>query len=178
MEEAGGWGGCDGTVGGESAEVGGWRERLRSVVDARGDSEWPDAETERGDDAVVEDVAYVGLGGEEAKSGCVVLGCGGLDGCDAEVLIALCEAVAGGDEVGLGVAGNGCVAIEDEIAMGSYAGGINLCHGGGGQRGRKSAASREILRQNRRVRTAWESGFGKANLLSTDTAAPRYCAEV
>jgi hypothetical protein len=79
------------------------------------------------------------LGGEEAESGCVVLGCGRLYSGDAEVLVALSEAGAGGEEVGLGVAGNGCVAIENEVAMGSDAGGIDLRHGGGAQEREKES---------------------------------------
>jgi len=56
----------DGTVGGEPAD-GGWRRGwLYSAVDIATDKSGrrgADAETECGDDSVVEDVAYVGLAG-------------------------------------------------------------------------------------------------------------------
>jgi hypothetical protein len=74
----------------------------------------------------VEDVAYVGLGGEDAESGGVVLRGGRLDGGDAEVFVALGEASASGEEMGLCVGGNGCVAIEDEVAVRGDAGGVDL----------------------------------------------------
>jgi hypothetical protein len=82
-----------------------------------------------GDDAVVEDVFDVGLGGEAAQGGGVVfsgrLGCRD-DGGDAEVFVALGEMGAGRRDAGFGVAGDGGVAIEDEIAVGSDAAGVDL----------------------------------------------------
>ena len=87
-----------------------------------------------GDDAVVEDVGDVGLGGEAAEGGGVVLLGRGLDGGDAEVFVALGEMGAGGGDAGFGVAGNGGVAVEDEVAMGSDAGGVDLGAGETGQR--------------------------------------------
>ncbi|WP_433983169.1 hypothetical protein RBB78_16520 [Tunturiibacter empetritectus] len=53
------------------------------------------------------------------------------------MLVALGEAGIGGEEMGLGVAGDGCVAIEDEVAMGRDAGGVDLGHGGGGGKKRE-----------------------------------------
>jgi hypothetical protein len=74
----------------------------------------------------VEDVAYVGLGGEDAESGGVVLRRGRLYGGDAEVFVALGEASVSGEEVGLSVGRDGCVAIEDDVAVRSDAGGVDL----------------------------------------------------
>jgi len=91
------------------------------------------AEVVGGQDAVMEDVGDVGLGNETAESGGVVLLGHGLDGGDAEVLVAPGETSAGGGDAGLGIAGNGGVAVEDEIAMGSYAGGVDLGAGDTGE---------------------------------------------
>jgi hypothetical protein len=74
----------------------------------------------------VEDVGDARLGTEVAKGGGIVLLGHGLDGGDAEVFVAPDEAGAGGGDAGLGVAGNDGVAVEDEIAMGSHAGGVDL----------------------------------------------------
>ena len=87
----------------------------------------------------MEDVADVGLGGEEAESGCVVLREGRLYGGDAEVFVALGEACASGEEVGLCVGGDGCVAIDDEISMGSDARGVDLRDGERGQKREKES---------------------------------------
>jgi hypothetical protein len=78
-----------------------------------------------GDDAVVEDVFNVGLGGEAVQGSRVVLGWG-LDSRDAEVLVAAGEVGAGGGDVGFSVAGDGGVAIEDEVAVRSDAAGVDL----------------------------------------------------
>ena len=78
------------------------------------------------DDAVVEDEVDVGLGGEAAQSACVVFRDRGLDGGDAEVLVAPEDMGSGGGDAGFGVAGDGGVAIEDEVAMGRDAGGVDL----------------------------------------------------
>jgi len=79
-----------------------------------------------GDDAIVEDVVNVGLRGKAAQCGDVVLlGCG-LDCSDAEVLVTTCELSAGRGDASFSVAGDGGVAIEDEVAMGSDAGGVDL----------------------------------------------------
>jgi hypothetical protein len=88
-------------------------------------------ETVCGDDAIVEDVLDVGLGCEAAQGGGVVLGGGleggvGFDGGDAEVFVALDEMGAGGGDAGFGVAGDGGVAIEDEVAVRCDARGVDL----------------------------------------------------
>ena len=69
-----------------------------------------------GDDLIVDDVFDVGLGGEPAQGGGVVGGVG-LDGDDAEVLVALGDAGTDGTSVGFGISGNGGVAVEDEVAV-------------------------------------------------------------
>jgi hypothetical protein len=112
---------------------------LCSVVVVRGGCNGLEAEVQCGDDSVVEDVADVGLGGEEAEGCGVVLRGRGLDGCDAEVLVALGESGASGEEMGFGVAWDGGVAIEDEVAVGSYAGGVDLGYGGGGKKREKES---------------------------------------
>jgi hypothetical protein len=78
------------------------------------------------DDAVVEDVGDVGLGGEAAEGGRVVLLGGGLDSGDAEVLVAPGETGAGRGDASFCVAGDGGVAIEDEVVVRGNAGGIDL----------------------------------------------------
>ena len=61
-----------------------------------------------GDDAIVDDVFDVGLGGELAQGGGVVGGVG-LDGDDAEVLVAMGD--AGADGTGVDLASPGMVAL-------------------------------------------------------------------
>ena len=87
----------------------------------------------------MEDVAHVGLGGEDAESGGVVLRRGRLYGGDAEVFVALGEASASGDQVCLSVGGDGCVAIEDDVAVRSDAGGVDLRGGEWGKKGEKES---------------------------------------
>jgi hypothetical protein len=87
----------------------------------------------------VEDVAYVGLGGEDAESGGVVLRQGRLDGGDAEVFVALGETSASGEEVGLSVGRYGCIAIEDDVAVRSDAGGVDLRGGEWGKKWEKES---------------------------------------
>lgn len=82
----------------------------------------------------MEDVADVGLGGEEAESGGVVLRRGRLYGGDAEVFVALGETNASGGNVGLSVGWDGCIAIKDDVAVRGDAGGVDLR---GGERGKK-----------------------------------------
>ena len=71
----------------------------------------------RRDDAVVEDEFDVGLGGKAAQRGGVVLQDCGFDSGDAEVFVAPGEVCAGGGDVGFGIAGDGRVAIENEVAV-------------------------------------------------------------
>jgi hypothetical protein len=100
---------------------------LSGDVDAGGG--WCDAleaQAVRGDDAIVEDVVDVGLRGEAAQGAGVVFPDCGLDGGDAEVLVAPSEMRAGGGDAGFCVAGDGCVAIKDEVAVGSEAAGVDL----------------------------------------------------
>ena len=52
-----------------------------------------------------------------------------MNGGDAEVLVAEGETSSGGGDAGFGVPGDGGVAIEDEVAVGSDAGGVDLGHG-------------------------------------------------
>ena len=97
--------------------------------DADADGGWSDAlkaQVVGGDDAVVEDVIDVGLGGEAAQGAGVVFRDGGLDGGDAEVFVAAGEVRARGGDAGFCIAGDGGVAIEDEVAVGSDAAGIDL----------------------------------------------------
>lgn len=98
----------------------------------RGGSDSLNAEAVGGDDAVVEDVIDVGLRGETAEGGGVVFA-RGLDSGDAEVFVALGEMGSGGGDVGLGIAGDGGVAVDDEVAVGGGAGGVDLGAGGRGE---------------------------------------------
>ena len=93
------------------------------------------------DDAIVQDVVYVGLGGEAAKGAGVVFRAGGLDGGDAEVFVTPGEMRSGGDGAGFGVDGDGCVAIEDEVAVGSDAAGVDLGTGESGKKERQDEGS-------------------------------------
>ena len=82
------------------------------------------------------------------------------------------ETGSGGGDAGLGVAGDGGVAIEDEVAMGDDAGGVDLCANGrvrqeeqtieddGGAKARQEASEARWARRDR----------------VKDTAAPRYCS--
>jgi len=94
-----------------------------------------------GDDAIVEDVVDVGLGAEAAQGAGVVFRDGGLDGGDAEVFVAPGEMGAGGGDAGLCVAGDGRVAIEDEIAVRSDAAGVDL---GAGETGKKKCQDEDF----------------------------------
>jgi hypothetical protein len=94
----------------------------------RGENGWSGLRAKAlcGDDAVVKYGDDSGLSAKEAERGGVVLREGGFDGGDAEVLIAPGEGCSGGEDAGFGVAGDGGVAIEDEIAVRSDAGGVDL----------------------------------------------------
>jgi hypothetical protein len=120
------------------------------------------------DDAIVQDVGDVRLRGQETEGGGVVLRSRGLNGGDAEVLVALDETSSGGDDAGGGVAGNGGVAIDDQVAMGRNAVGVDLCAGeaaAGERRDRESqedshdGAEREPAREER-----GRSGLGKGKI--------------
>jgi hypothetical protein len=107
---------------------------LSGEVDANGGrSDSLEGEAVGGDDAVVEDVVDVGLGGEAADAGSVVLGCG-LNGGDSEVLVSNGETGACRGDSHFGVARNGGIAIEDEVAVRGDAGGVDLRFG---ERGKK-----------------------------------------
>ncbi len=90
----------------------------------------------RGDEAVVEDVCDVGLGGEAAHGGGVVFGAEGLGGGDAEVWVALGQAGSGGEGAGFGVGGDGGVAVDDEIVVGKDGAGLGRRRGALGVKGR------------------------------------------
>jgi hypothetical protein len=100
---------------------GGWRDVLQ-------------AQAMGGDDAIVQDIVYVGLGSEAAQgAGVVFLDCG-LDSGDAEVLVAAGEMRSGGGDAGFRIAGDGGVAIEDEVTVRGDAAGVDL---GAGETGKK-----------------------------------------
>jgi hypothetical protein len=86
------------------------------------------------DDAIVQDVVYVGLGGETAQGAGVVFRDCGFDGGNAEVFVAPGEMCAGGGDARFRITRDGCVAIENEVAVGSDAAGVDL---GTGQSGKK-----------------------------------------
>ncbi len=87
-----------------------------------------DAEVVGGDDAVVQDVLDVGLGGEAAHSGGVVLIEGrGTGGGDTEVFAALEEAGACRVHADFSVAGDGGVAVDDKVSMREDGGCIRQC---------------------------------------------------
>jgi hypothetical protein len=141
-------------VGREPADSGGRAGGLSGYVDIDGGRvDSLKAEAVSGDDAIVEDVFDVGLGGEKTEGGGVVLtdglGCGlgcrlswGLDGGDAEVLVAPGETGSGGGDTGFGVAGDGGVTIEDEVAVGSDARCVDLR---GGQRSKEEGQDEGLL---------------------------------
>ncbi len=106
---------------------------LSEVVGGEG----PGTEVVRGDDAIVKNRDDVWLGGEQAESRCVVLLAGRLDDGDSEVIIALGKVNACRADAGLRIAGNGGVAVEDEVAVGDEAGGVDLGDGDGGEQKRK-----------------------------------------
>jgi hypothetical protein len=115
------------------------------------------------DDTIVEDVVDIGLGGEAAQSAGVVFGDGRLDGGDAEVFVAPGEMGAGGGDAGFCVTGDGCVAIEDEVAVGSdVAGvdlGIDLGTGEAGKKKRQDEASPEDATADRTCN--WDAKSGR-----------------
>ena len=132
-----------------------------------------------GYDAVVEDVGDVGLGGEAAESGGVVLLGRGLDGGDAEVLVSPCETGAGGGDAGLGVAGNGGIAVEDEVAMGSDAGGVDLgASDTGEEEDQDDGASKRMTCPNRRARGREELGYDESICCERTRLHLGICAEV
>jgi hypothetical protein len=112
-----------------------------------------------GDDAVVEDVVYVGLGGEATEGGGVVFGGGGLDGCDTEVLAAAEESSAGCGEMSFGIRRDGGVAIEDEVAVRRDTVGVDL---GSRESGTEDGYKNDTAEENARVER-WggsaESGY-------------------
>ena len=121
-----------------------------------------------GDDAVVEDVVDVGLGGEAAEGGGVVFGRGGLDGGDAKVLAAVDEASAGCGEMSFGVGGDGGVAIEDEVAVGRDAVGVDL---GAREPGTEDGYKNDTAEENARVERCGgsaESGYAGSGLTAVE----------
>lgn len=122
-----------------------------------------------GEQAVVEDVGYVGLGGQTLQGGVVVCGCRVrrcLNSGDTEVFAALNEASACGSSMGFRVSGNGGAAIDDEITVRDYSGGVQL-----GVKREREASDRAAVERKRRM---WESG----TLRTFDTAVPQFWAEV
>ncbi len=121
----------------------------------------------------MEDVGDVGLGGEAAhcrwrrpsllESGWC------LDGGHAELFAAVEETGAGGLGMGFRIAGNCCVAIDDDVTVRDYSSGIELCVGGPG-RGRESRRTCGLA--EKAVGGAWESMADGRELM--DTAVPRY----
>ena len=98
----------------------------------------------------MKDIGDVGLGGETLDCHGVVRSGGGrwgLDGGDAEVLAAMNEACAGDSGAGFGVAGNGSVAIDDEVAMRDDAGGVDLSMHGRARLARIKTAVWRIRRE-------------------------------
>ena len=87
-----------------------------------------------GDDAIVEDVVDVGLGGEAAQGAGVIFRDGGLDGGYAEVFVAPGDMCSGRGDARFCVAGDGRVAIEHEVAVRGDAAGVDL---GTGETGKK-----------------------------------------
>ena len=114
-------------MGGESADRSGWSGRLSGCVDPDGGRRHAlEAQAVGGDDAIVEDEVDVRLGREAAQSaGVVFLDCG-LDSGSAEVVVAPGEVCAGGGDAGFGVARDGRVPIEDEVAVRRDAAGVDL----------------------------------------------------
>jgi hypothetical protein len=100
-----------------------------------------EAEAVGGDDSIMEDIVDVRLGSESAKSAGVVFRKDGLDCGDAKVFVAPGEMGAGGGDAGFGIAGDGRVAIEDEVAVGSDAVGVDLGTGESGQTKRQDECS-------------------------------------
>ena len=95
---------------------------------------------------------------------------GGLDGGDAEVFVALGEMGAGGGDAGFGVAGDGGVAVEDEVAVGSDAGGVDL---GAGECGEEQKISEDKARRKMAMADGSavgdeESGLAESNLLRAE----------
>jgi hypothetical protein len=127
---------------------GGWRDGLK-------------AQAVRGDDAIAEDEVDVGLGGETAQGGGVVFRDGGLDGGDAEVFIPPGEMGAGGGDAGFCIAGDGRVAIEDEVAVGSDAVGVDLGTGETGKEERYDEGSPEEATADRKCNRGAKSGGRK-----------------
>ncbi len=126
----------------------------------------------------MEDVAHVGLGGEEAESGGVVLRERRLDGGDAEVFVALGEMSAGGEEVSLCVGGDGGVAIEDDVAVRSDAGGVDLGDGERGEEREKESGQARDASAERACAGRSESRLCENGFVENGHAAPRCCTEV
>jgi hypothetical protein len=123
----------------------------------------------------VEYVVYVGLGGEAAQGTGVVFRDRGFDGGDAEVFVAPGEMCAGGGDAGFRITGDGCVAIEDEVAVGSDAAGVDLGTGEPGEEDRQDEGSveeaaancpcnRDAKRRRRKIQVAG-NGHGFTSLL-------------
>ena len=112
-----------------------------------------------GDDAVVEHRDDVRLGGEQAEGGCVVLLAGGrLDDGDSQMLVALGEVNACGEGAGLCIAGDGGVAIEDEVAVGDELVVSIWAMATEGSKRDRTAASRR--------RTRWVSGVREGRFMA------------
>ena len=129
---------------GQLASGSGWTWGLSGDVDAGGGRrDALEAQAVGGDDAIVEDEVDVGLGSEAAqRAGVVFLDCG-LDGGDAEMVVAPGEVCAGRGDAGFGVTGDGRVAIEDEVAVRGDAASVNLGTGETAKKERQNNGSPE-----------------------------------
>jgi hypothetical protein len=117
---------------------------LSGCFDAGGGGDSLKPETVCGDYAIVEDILDVGLGGEAAQGGVVVLDDRlGFDDGDAKVLVAVTEVGSDRGNTGFGVAGNGGVAIEDEVVVRRDAHSVDLSHGKTGEEDGEDAGSVE-----------------------------------
>jgi hypothetical protein len=126
-----------------------------------------------GDDAVVKDDVDVGLGSEAAEIGSVVLG-GCLDGSDAEVFVSMSEMGARGGDVSFGIAGDGGVAIEDEITVGGDAGGVDLSVAlGSDERGEKQSED-EAYGEGSEAETKCD-GEAKSGRMGGQVSRDRHC---
>jgi len=94
------------------------------------------------------------------------------------VLVALGEVAASGEEVGFCVGGDGCVAIEDKVAVRGDAGGVDLGYGERRQEGEEEScdtrdASAKEVGAGRSGTRFCESGFDE-----NGHAVPRSSTEV
>ena len=155
-----GWCGCGGSADGDAD--GGWEDMAKDEVVS-------------GENAVMDDEFDVGLGAECGDGGGFVRGGVGLKDGDAEGLVDAEDAGSGDAGEGFGIAGDGAVAVGDQVAMWDDgpdgAGGLLRRRVQGGDEG---AGDCQNFSEEPQQSTGLACGVRRVGLVRGEDDAPRY----